>query len=132
MSSYGKKFRDGWVPEPLDLDGKYRVYLVAPLLPRMRVLLQRKVFENLQGGITGINEFLHFIHVAKFRVEKGKSLSDADLDVIRIVYDDPSNPFFVRPLVDEIRQIGPEEFLGQGMFTVFGRVVWAFWFLVRK
>jgi hypothetical protein len=132
MSSYGRKFREGWVQEPLDMDGKYRVYLVAPLLPRMRVLLQRKVFENLQGRITGVNEFLHFVHIAKFRVEKGKSLSDTDLDVIRIVYDDPSNPFFIRPLVDEIRQIGPEEFLGQGMFTVFGRAVWAFWFLVKK
>jgi len=132
MSSYGKRFRDGWVPDVLDMDGKYRVYLVAPLLPRMRVLLQRKVFENIQGRISGINEFLHFIQIARFRVEKGKSLSDEALDVIRIVYDDPANPFFVRPLVDEIRQIGPEEFLGQGMFTVFGKTVWAFWFLVRK
>jgi len=132
MSAYGKKFREGRVPESLDLDGKYRVYMVAPLLPRVRFLLQRKVFRNAAGRVTGTNEFLHFIRVARFRVEKGKSLSDPGLDVIRIVYDDPANPFFIRPLVDEIRQVGPEEFLGQGMFTVLGKAVWAFWFLVRR
>jgi len=132
MSSYGKKFRDGWVPETLELEGKYRVYMVAPLLPRMRFFLQKKVFERLAGRIGGCNEFLHFLRVAKFRVEKGRSLSDPGLEVIRIVYDDPSNPFFVRPLVDEVRQIGPDTYLGQGMFTALGRSFWAFWFLVQK
>jgi len=132
MSSYGRKFREGWVPDALDLEGKYRVYMVAPLLPRVRFFLQKKVFDGLKGHITGCNEFLHFIRFARFRVEKGKSLSDTDLDVIRIIYDDPTNPFFIRPLVDEVRQIGPDEFLGQGMFTILGKSVWAFWFLVRK
>jgi len=132
MSSYGRKFRDGWVPESPDLEGKYRVYMVAPYLPRMRFFLQRKVFRNEQGRVYGNNEFLGFIRVARFRVEKGKSLSDPDLDVIRIVYDDPANPFFVRPLVDEVRQVGPDEYLGQGMFTVLGKPFWAFWFLVRR
>jgi len=132
VSSYGKKFRDGWVPDALDLEGKYRVYMVAPFLPRMRFFLQKKVFQKRRDGLGGCNEFLHVLRVAKFRVEKGKSLLDPGLDVIRIVYDDPSNPFFVRPLVDEVRQIGPDVYLGQGMFTVLGRSFWAFWFLVKK
>ncbi len=131
MSTYGKRFREGWVPEHLDLEGKYRVYMVAPCLPRMRFFLQRKVFRESQGRVTGNNEFLRIIQVARFRVEKGKSLADPDLDVIRIVYDDPANPFFIRPLVDEVRQVGPDEYLGQGMFTILGRSFWAFWFLVR-
>ena len=67
---------------------------------------------------------MRFIRVARFRVEKGQSLADPDLDVIRIVYDDPGNPFFIRPLVDEIRQIGPDEYLGQGMYQVLGKAFW--------
>jgi len=132
MSAYGEMFRRGWVPETLDLDGKYSVYLVGPFLPRLRFLRQCKVFEKTGGGIRGANEFLGLIRVAKFRVEKGKSLADPGLDVIRIVYDDPANPLLVRPLVDEIRQVGRDEFLGQGMYRVLGKAFWAFWFLVTR
>jgi len=132
MSSYKERFRSGWVPEELDLDGKYAVYAVGPLMPKIRFFRQCKVFEKGEKRITGINEFLGLLRLAKFRVETGKSLSDPDLDVIRIVYDDPTNPFIVRPLVDEIRQIGDDEFLGQGMYQVLGKAFWAFWFLVKR
>lgn len=132
MSSYKERFRNGWVPDSLDLDGKYAVYMVGPFLPKLRFLFQNKVFEKHPDRIAGMNEFLGRIRVAKFRVEKGKSLSDPDLDVIRIVYDDPANPFIVRPLVDEVRQIGPYEYLGQGMYQVLGKAIWAFWFLVKR
>ena len=130
--SYRERFRNGWVPEKVDLQGKYSVHLVAPLLPDIRFLRQCKCFEKVNDRITGFNEFLGLLKIARFRVEKGKSLSDPDLDVIRIVYDHPSNPFFVRLLVDEVRQVGPDEYLGQGMFTVLGKALWAFWFSVKK
>jgi len=132
MSTYGEMFRRGWVPEKPELDGKYAVFLVGPFLPKIRFMRQCKVFEKTEDRIRGVNEFLGLIRVAKFRVEKGKSLADPELDVIRIVYDDPANPFVVRPLVDEIRQVGRDEFLGQGMYRVLGRAFWAFWFLVRR
>jgi len=132
MSSYKEMFQRGWVPESLDLDGKYAVYMVGPFLPRIRFFRQCKVFEKAGERITGVNEFLGLLRVAKFRVEKGKSLNDPGLDVVRIVYDDPTNPAIVRPLVDEVRQVGRDEFLGQGMYQVLGKAIWAFWFLVRK
>lgn len=132
MASYKEKFRRGWVPERLDLDGKYAVYMVGPFLPRIRFFRQCKVFQARQEDISGVNEFLGVLRFAKFRVEKGKSLSDPDLEVIRIAYDDPSNPFIVRPLVDEIRQVDRDEFLGQGMYQISGKAFWAFWFLVKR
>ncbi len=132
MATYKEKFRRGWVPEKLNLDGKYAVYMVGPFLPKIRFLRQCKVFEKEQASISGVNEFLGLLRIAKFRVEKGSSLSDPDLDVIRIVYDNPANPFIVRPLVDEIRQIDEGEFLGQGMYQVLGKAFWAFWFLVKR
>ena len=131
MSSYKKRFREGWVPETLELDGKYAVYMVGPMLPKLRFFRQCKVFMQGAERIDGVNEFFGLLRFAKFRVEKGESLSDPTLDVIRIVYDNPTNPFFVRPLVDEIRQIGDDEFLGQGMYQVLGKARWAFWFLVK-
>ena len=132
MSPYTERFRNGWVPDQIDLEGRYAVHLVGPLLPQIRVLRQCKVFERAGAGISGINEFLGFLRVARFRVERGRSLSDPSLEVIRIVYDDPRNPFFVRPLVDEIRQIGEGTYLGQGMYSVLGQAVWAFWFQVER
>jgi hypothetical protein len=132
MSSYQQRFRAGWVPENLALEGKFPVYMVAPFLPKVRFFRQNKVFDKKGASISGVNEFLGLLRVAKFRVEKGKSLSDPDLDVIRIVYDDPTNPAIVRPLVDEVRQVGKDEYLGQGMYQVFGKAVWAFWFLVKR
>ncbi len=132
MASYRERFRRGWVPEQLDLDGKYAVYMVGPFLPKIRFFRQCKVFEKGGESTSGVNEFLGLLRFAKFRVETGKSLSDPDLDVIRIVYDDPDNPLIVRPLVDEIRQVDQDEFLGQGMYKVSGRAFWAFWFLVKR
>ena len=130
--SYREKFRNGWVPEKLELEGKYKVYLVAPIIPDIRFLRQCKCFKKINNSIMGHNEFLGFLKIARFRVEKGKSLSDPDLEVIRIVYDHPSNPFFIQPLVDEIRQVGPNEYLGQGMYQILGKAFWAFWFKVKK
>ena len=132
MSDYKERFRHGWVPENLDLQGKYAVYMAGPLLPKIRFFRQCKVFEDGSTQILGINEFIGSIRFARFRVEKGMSLSNPDLEVIRIVYDNPSNPFFVRPLVDEIRQVGENEYLGQGMYQVLGKAFWAFWFLVKR
>jgi len=130
MASYKERFRRGWVPDRLDLDGKYAVHMVGPFLPRLRFFRQCKVFERAGERITGVNEFLGRLRVARFRVERGPSLSDPALEVIRIVYDDPGNPWIVRPLVDEVRQVAADTYLGQGMYRVLGRPRWAFWFLV--
>jgi hypothetical protein len=130
--SYREKFRNGWVPEKLDLKGTYPVYLLAPLLPDIRFFRHCKYFEKINDRITGYNQFLGFLKIARFRVETGKSLSDPHLEVIRIVYDHPSNPIFIRLLVDEIRQVGPDEYLGQGMFRILGKPFRAFWFSVKK
>jgi hypothetical protein len=36
-----------------------------------------------------------------------------DFDALQLDYDLPANPFFIRPIKDELRQIGPTLFLGQ-------------------
>jgi hypothetical protein len=110
----------------------YPVYLVAPLIPHIRFFRHCKYFEKINDRITGYNQFLGLLKIARFRVETGNSLSDQNMEVIRIVYDHPSNPFFVRLLVDEIRQVGPDEYLGQGMYRIMGKAFRAFWFLIKR
>ena len=132
MSSLQDRFQDGWVPDDLNLTGKYRVYLLGPCLPNLRFFLHRKVFRRTSAGIVGTNEFLRVLRLAKYHVERGSSQLDRSLEVVKISYDHPSNPFFVRPLVDEVRQVGTDEFLGQGVYQIFGKPMWAFWFLVKR
>jgi hypothetical protein len=132
MEKVAERFRGGSVPETLELEGAYRVHLLAAPLPPLRFFGHRKVFERAAGGITGVNEFLGAVRLARFRVQRTASLDGSGLEVARIAYDEPCNPFFVRPLVDEIRQVGPEEWLGQGFYPVLGRLRRVMWFSIKR
>ena len=48
-----------------------------------------------------------------FKTYSGKSVTDTQTDVLKIDYDSPQNPFWLRPVVDEIVQISPQTFLGK-------------------
>ena len=61
-----------------------------------------------------------------------------DLEKILRPVDNPMEPFppkYVTLASGEdmvIRQVGRDEFLGQGMYRVLGKAFWAFWFLVTR
>lgn len=118
--------------DPDALVGTYAVHLVHDLLPRpVRFFGHRKVFRRSGTEVFGVNEFLGgLVSFGHFHVERGASKDGAE--VTKIVYDEPSNPFFVRPLTDEVRETGPGSFLGRGMFRLGSRAFNAFWFTVKE
>ena len=48
-----------------------------------------------------------------FKTWKGKGKKDRDVDVIKLDYSDPENPFLIRIILDEIVEIAPDNYLGK-------------------
>jgi len=117
---------------PDEIAGEYAVHLVAAFLPKpLRFLGQKKVFRQTPSGIIGYNSFLGgLIKAGHFRVERGESVDGTD--VTKIIYNNPKNPFFIRPLTDEVRETSPGHFLGRGMVKVGKMARNVFWFTVTK
>jgi len=55
----------------------------------------------------------------RFTTRIGRSRA-GDFDALHIDYDQPGNPFFVRRIADELREIGRGLYLGQGYAIVGG------------
>ena len=117
---------------PDDLAGEYAVHLVGRFLPMpVRFFGHKKVFERSAQGVTGYNAFLGgLVKTGRFRVARGAAADGAD--VTQIIYDTPENPFFMRPLTDEVRETAPGTFLGRGMMKIAGKARNVFWFTVSK
>lgn len=130
--SFKDNFDGGRAREPDDLAGEYAVRLVVSGLPfSLRFLGHKKVFEHTAGGVSGYNSFLGgLVKTGRFHVERG--VSDDGSDVTKIVYDTPENPFFMRPLTDEVRETSPDSFLGRGMVKIAGKARNVFWFTVTR
>jgi hypothetical protein len=54
-----------------------------------------------------------------FKTRTARSLKDGSLDVIKLDYDSPENPFLIRIILDEIVETAPGEFLGKVHLKVF-------------
>lgn len=48
-----------------------------------------------------------------FKTRTAPALKDAPLNVIKLDYDSPENPFLIRIILDEIVEVAPERFLGK-------------------
>ncbi|OGZ63813.1 MAG: hypothetical protein A3A98_00810 [Candidatus Staskawiczbacteria bacterium RIFCSPLOWO2_01_FULL_40_39] len=66
---------------------------------------------------TGINVFKNKrgVQIEKypFKTYAGRGLADQQLFVLKIDYNVTGNPFWLRPVLDEIVQIAPNEYLGK-------------------
>ena len=61
----------------------------------------------------GINRVVRDrIRLYRFETYVGRSRA-GDFDCVQLNYDLPENPFFIRPVKDEIREIAPKLYLGQ-------------------
>ena len=61
----------------------------------------------------GINRVVRDrIRLYRFETYVGRSRA-GDFDCVQLNYDLPENPFFIRPIKDEIREIAPKLYLGQ-------------------
>ncbi len=130
--SLNQQFEVAVPKDPDEISGEYAVHLVANFLPRpIRFLGHKKVFKQTANGIVGYNAFLgDLVKAGFFRVERGESVDGSE--VTKIIYDTPKNPFFMRPLTDEVRETSPGHFLGRGMMKI-GKIARnVFWFTVTK
>jgi hypothetical protein len=48
-----------------------------------------------------------------FKTSIGSGLKDVDTQVFKLDYDSPENPFLIRIILDEMVEVGPNEFLGK-------------------
>lgn len=73
----------------------------------------KTIFKNKQ---TGINRFLYgekLEHKYPFALSTQKALRDTGKDVIVLDYNQPGNPWWLKYIVDEMVQTGPQEYLGK-------------------
>lgn len=135
-----EQFLAGWVPESVNLEGDWAVHGLMPWLPPLRLLSHTKQFRADDRGADGVqvgnNQFLGKLRTGFFRAERGKSALDPELDVIRINYDVPKNPFVMRGLTDEVRFVEENKLLGRGVYQLPGPHSLAprsiFWFTVTR
>ena len=129
---YTDQFDQARPRDPEALAGEHAVHLVARFLPApLRFLGHRKVFTAGPDGVGGYNAFLGGrVKTGYFRVARGTAADGSE--VTQIIYDLPQNPFFMRPLTDEVRETAPGTFLGRGMYRLAGRARNLFWFTVTR
>ncbi len=133
MASLKEQFLSGKVPDNLDLMGEWAVHLVAEYLPPIRFFMHKKVVQReTGGGLAGHNQFLGAIKAGHFKVDRGPSSGNPELEVVRISYDMPKNPGLFRPLTDEVRMIAEDKYLGQGMYKFPGGPRNVFWFTMTR
>ncbi len=103
-----RQFVKGVIPNPLPDDfykGSADIY-TGPWLG--------KRFDSKTG--TGINVFEwrgRKLEYFPFLMYKGDGIRDEGLNVLKIDYNIPENPFWLRPALDEVVEIAPGRFLGK-------------------
>lgn len=139
-------YRDGWAPAIEDLEGRPTGRMLAlrgPLgwwLPR-RVLgtvarsplfpWRGKAFRaNGARDGEGVNRALGFGDVYRFETRVEDSVLDGR-PCLRLDYDLPQNPFFIREIRDELREVAPGLFLGPAMLDRDRRPV-IVWFALAR
>ncbi len=99
---------------------------------RIKVSWQGKKFDAKKG--TGINVFKNDDQLTEkypFKIYQAQGLKDK-MEVLRIDYNLPQNPFWVRLVVDEIVEISPDNFLGKVNIKLFGLIFTPGYFTLTK
>lgn len=108
-SANQKSFTDGIVPNPL-------LGLYAGSVPGHTVSWLGKKFLPAQAGNaasgSGVNVFQDGERYP-FTTSVGGGLRDTKIQVFKIDYDTPRNPFWLRLILDEIVQVSPGHYLGK-------------------
>ncbi len=99
------KFRRGSLPEP-----RPKGFLKGNVFTGLGQDWQGKVFDRAQQ--TGINRFVDGDRYA-FKTYPAPGLRDKDIQALRIDYNQPGNPLWLRFIVDEIVETSPGRYLGK-------------------
>ena len=100
-------FAEGRVPQP-DMDGFYK----GNVRGYKGAWLGKKFDAAHASGINVFQEGAAHIEKYPFKTSVDTGVHDA-LQVLKIDYNIPSNPFWVRPILDEVVQTGKEAYLGK-------------------
>jgi len=101
-SQPNKVFNAGSVPKP-DLNGPFQGIFSR------KVSWQGKEFDaKNKAGINNFEDGQRYV----FKTSEAKSLK-SDTKVIKIDYDQPENPWWLKFVVDEVVQIKPDEYQGK-------------------
>jgi hypothetical protein len=104
-----REFANGRIPAPA-LEGLYQ-----GSLPGREVPWKGKKFHTAAG--TGINIFRKADGSIEerypFRTHVGRGAKDKRLDVLKIDYDIPGNPFWLRRILDEVVEVAPGRLVGK-------------------
>src|SRR3990167_7860281 len=74
---------------------------------------QGKIIDSAAGkGINVIKTGDSTQETLPFKIYTGKGIRDRELDVIKFSYNLPENPFYLRPILDEVVQVAPGKYLG--------------------
>lgn len=99
-----------------DLDGEYRGTAGG-----YRGSWQGKtIYNSRQSGVNRLQQGSGVVDKYPFRIYVGKGLRDSDLDVIKLDYNQPGNPWWLTFVVDEVVEVAPQQFLGKVHLHGFG------------
>ena len=136
LARFKKQFLEGTTPDPGEMRGYYAVRLLPGLTPPIRFFRHSKFFpadvEDPFPGSGGFNEFLGLIRIGSFMIEQTKSILGDGQQVLRINYNRPGNPFWVKPLNDELKKIDDGYYLGRGIIKIFGLTFNSFYFSIER
>jgi hypothetical protein len=137
-----KLYRQARVPRIADVNGDLRGRMLAVVgLPRrvqrlVRAFAGSNVFpwrgksfsaRDEHGG-DGINRVISDrLRLYRFETFIGPSRA-GDFDAVQLEYDNEDNPFFIRPIKDEIREIAPRLYLGQAYLELYGKATLVLYF----
>jgi hypothetical protein len=95
-----------WLGKSFDAQNQIGFNLFTPLGARVLKVaspLYRKFSVNEEGNTRAYY----------FKTSVGKGQKDANTDVLKLDYDRPENPFWIRAILDEVVEIAPQQYLGK-------------------
>jgi len=126
-------FERASTPDPTELRGYFEVRLVTGILPDIRFFSHRKFFpEDVESQGGGYNEFLGLIRIGNFKIEVADSILGDGQTVLRVNYNRQGNPFWLKPLNDELKKIRDGYYLGRGIYSIGGYAFNTFYFSLEK
>lgn len=126
-------FARGQTPDPGQLRGEYAVRLVTGIGPDIRFFGHKKVFpDTVEDTGGGCNSFWGGVRLGDFKINVQDSILGDGQKILKINYNRPGNPFFLKILNDELKKTEEGRYLGRGVFEIAGKAFNTFYFSLEK
>lgn len=132
LMNYLKMFDQAKVPEPNEFKGFYTVKVVLPFT-RLHLFEHEKIFPKDLDDEGGYNSFYFqlFFEIGHFRMETGPSVLNKNLTVLKFVYDNIINQRMVRGILEEVRKIHTDYYIGRSLYNVLGKWMLLSYFIME-